>query len=96
MASASPAIASVDGTPFVFHDAAGRRWSRIKRTTLGVAVALVALAGAVVLAVTHVAPGKAPWFHTTTAQPVSDWPARAAGGDSSSAPGVGEIGRAHV
>ena|SRR5215510_9322988 len=87
VASASPAIASVDGTPFVFHDAAGRRWSRIKRIAVGAAVALVVLAGAALLAVTHVAPGKAPWFHATAGQPVSDWPARAAGGDPSSVPG---------
>src|SRR5215472_3927675 len=87
MASASPAIASVDGTPFVFHDVAGRRWSRIKRIAVGAAVALVVLVGAVLLAVTHVAPGKAPWFHATAGQPVSDWPARGAGGDPSPAPG---------
>ena len=88
MGSASPATASVDGTPFVFHDAAGRRWSRIKRITFGATVALVRLVGAVVLGVTHVAPGRAPWFHATVPQPVPDWPARDAGGDPSSGAAV--------
>ena len=81
-------MASVDGTPFVFHDAAGRRWSRIKRITFGATVALVVLAGAVVLGVTHVAPGRAPWFHATVPQPMPDWPARDAGGDPSSGAAV--------
>ncbi|HKA11675.1 MAG TPA: hypothetical protein VKI99_14540, partial [Candidatus Dormibacteraeota bacterium] len=83
---APPAARSAEGAPFVFHDAAGRRWPRIKRVVLAAAVALVALIGAVLLAAAHVAPGKAPWFSATAPQPVSDWPGRAAAGDPSAGP----------
>src|SRR5215472_1523082 len=84
---AAPAARSTEDTPFVFHDAAGRRWSRIKRMVLGAAMAVVVLVGAVLLAAAHVAPGKAPWFSATAPQQVPNWPARA-GGDPSAGPAV--------
>src|SRR5215472_5737919 len=90
---AAPAARSTEDTPFVFHDAAGRRWSRIKRIALGAAMALVLLVGAVLLAAAHVAPGKAPWFSATAPQQVPNWPARA-GGDPSAGPAVGAGGTA--
>src|SRR5262249_32334522 len=92
---APPAARSAEGAPFVFHDAAGRRWPRIKRVVLAAAVALVALIGAVLLAAAHVAPGKAPWFSATAPQPVSDLPGRAAPrGTLPPASGVWQPGRA--
>jgi len=71
-----------EDAPFVFHDPAGRRWSRIKRAGLVGAAALLVVGGGVLLAVTRVAPGRAPAFAGVPAQPVPDWQTR----DSSGAP----------
>src|SRR5215472_14384697 len=64
---------------FVFHDPAGRRWSRIKRVALAVLAALVVLSVAVIAAVALIAPGRAPLFSGTAPQPVVDWQLRGPG-----------------
>ena len=76
---AATGAGTTDAAPFVFHDAGGRRWPRIKRISLTAAAALIVLAGAVVLAVTHVAPGRAPLFSGAAAPRVPDWPLRESG-----------------
>jgi len=70
----SPSLS--DAGPFVFHDASGRRWSRIKRFIFMVAALLLVAGGVVLLAVTHVAPGRAPSFSTSIPQQVPNWPFR--------------------
>jgi len=64
-----------------------------------VAAVLVVLGGAVLLAVTHVAPGRAPSFSTSIPQQVPDWPFRdpsnlATGGPSAAARPAAEVGPA--
>jgi hypothetical protein len=79
-ASAPGAIEPPDEeAPFVFHDPAGRRWSRIKRVGLVGASALLVVGGGVFLAVTRVAPGRAPAFAGVPAQPEPDWQTRNTG-----------------
>ena len=72
--------ASVDAAPFVFHDASGRRWSRIKRVAMVVAAAAVVLGGGVLVAVATSAPGRAPFFSAPGPQQVPDWQVRDGGG----------------
>ena len=82
-ASPSTATVSSDANSFVFHDVSGRRWSRIKRVMFAVAAALVVIIGAVLLALTHVAPGRAQSFSSLVPQQVPDWPIRnSAGADT--------------
>jgi hypothetical protein len=74
---AAPAAEPVaDAAPFIFHDATGTRWPRIKRIALIAAAALIVVVAVVVLAVTHLVPGSAPAFSTLVPQPVQDWQLR--------------------
>jgi hypothetical protein len=68
---------------FVFHDRGGRRWCRIKRVMLLLAILVGAVGGAVLLALANVAPGRAPFFATNVPQPIQDWPIRDPGGGAS-------------
>jgi hypothetical protein len=79
--------AAADTTPFVFHDASGRRWSRIKRIALAVAAALVVLGCGVLVAVATVAPGRAPLVSAIAPPQVPDWPIRGPGGATVPLPG---------
>jgi hypothetical protein len=90
-ASVSTAETSLDAPAFVFHDIGGRRWPRIKRTTLVVGAVLVAVAGAVLLAVANVAPGRAPFSRGSAGIPqqVSDWPVRSPNDAPASTSGTG-------
>lgn len=81
----STAAASPDAGSFVFHDASGHRWSRIKRVLFAAAAALAVIGGAVLLALTHVAPGRAPSFALTGPQHVPNWPVRSSAGPATPA-----------
>jgi len=78
----SAAVASPATGSFVFHDASGQRWSRIKRVIFAAAAAVAVIGGAVLLALTHVAPGRAPSFAATGPQQVLNWPVRSSAGDA--------------
>jgi len=86
MRSPSTAVAPADAGPFVFHDASGRRWSRIKRFMFMVAALLFVAGGVVLLAVTQVAPGRAPSFSTSIPHQVPDWPFRDPGNSATDGP----------
>lgn len=88
--STSSVLAAIESpqedAPFVFHDPAGRRWSRIKRGAVVAAAALVVVGSGVVVALTRVAPGRAPVFAGTPTQQVPDWQVRDPNAGQSSAP----------
>jgi len=81
--SLSAVLAAVESpqedAPFVFHDPAGRRWSRIKRGAVIAAIALLVVVVGVLVAVTRVAPGRAPTLAGTPTQQVPDWQVRGSG-----------------
>jgi len=82
VSSALGAIEPEQDASFVFHDPAGRRWSRIKRLALVGAAALLVVGGGVVVAITRMAPGRAQALTAVPSQLVPDWQVR----DPGSAP----------
>jgi hypothetical protein len=80
---------SPEDAPFVFHDPAGRRWSRIKRGVAIAAAAVVVVGAGVLVALTRVAPGRAPAFAGAPTQQVPDWQVR--GGGASGAGSVPSV-----
>src|SRR5215467_706884 len=79
----------MDNSSFVFHDATGRRWSRVKRVAFAAGATLLVLGGGVAIAVTQIAPGRAPsLFSATAPEQLHDWPVRDSGGASTITPSV--------
>lgn len=70
------AIEPEQDASFVFHDPAGRRWSRIKRPAMAGAAALLVVGGGVVMAVTRMATSRAQALAAVQSQPVPDWQVR--------------------
>src|SRR5215831_10880464 len=81
----------MDNSSFVFHDATGRRWSRVKRVAFAAAATLLVLGGGVAIAVTQIAPGRAPsLFSATAPEQLHNWPVRDSGGASTITPSVAQ------
>jgi hypothetical protein len=78
-------------TAFVFEDASGGRWRRVKRLTVVATVVALALAVVLAVGILTIAPGRTPRLKTlnTFADQVRDWPQRGIPGIANPIPNYG-------
>ena len=83
--------ASAPRTAFVFEDASGGRWRRVKRLTVVATVVALGLAVILAVGILTIAPGRTPRLKTlnTFAEQVRDWPQRGIPGIANPIPNDG-------